>query len=335
MPQKIEISYKTIIFTLAVLIGLWLLFLIRDIILLLFVSLIATSAIHSPVDWLEKKKIPRAAAILAVYFVIAGVIGAGFAVIIPPLVVQSANLVSSFPELVARINQFFAFYNIPYQNIVESFQKDIGSLGQNLFRFTAGVFSGLFAILTLIVFTFYLLLKWQDVVRLFSSPFSGQREGQVKKLLIDVETGLGRWVRGEIILALVIGTISYLGLVILGVPNALPLAVVAGLFEVIPIIGPIISAIPAILAGFLISPFLALAVAALYFIIQQLENNLIVPAVMSKAVGLNPLVTIIALMIGAKLAGIMGAILAVPTVVLLKILFTDIAEFTKEGSEGF
>jgi predicted PurR-regulated permease PerM len=133
-------------------------------------------------------------------------------------------------------------------------------------------------------------------------------------------------VRGELTLVLVIGLLSFVGLTLLGIPYALPLAVIAGVMEIVPVVGPIIAAVPAIAAALLISPVFALATAALYFVIQQLENHLIVPTVMNRAVGLNPLMTIIALMIGGRLLGIGGAILAVPIVVVLKIIITDILE---------
>jgi predicted PurR-regulated permease PerM len=130
--------------------------------------------------------------------------------------------------------------------------------------------------------------------------------------------------RGQLALSFIIGGAAYLGLSILSVPYALPLAILAGIMEVVPVIGPIVSAIPAILIAYLISPFLALMVALIYFVIQQLENHLIVPQVMNKAVGLNPLVVILAIAIGGRLLGISGALLAVPITVVIQIITEDI-----------
>jgi predicted PurR-regulated permease PerM len=164
-----------------------------------------------------------------------------------------------------------------------------------------------------------------------ASPFSGHQEKKVTLVITDIENSLGRWVRGQITLSLIVGFLVYIGLTALGVPSALPLALIAGIFEIVPIIGPTISAIPSILIALALSPILALATAALYFVIQQLENNLIVPTVMSRAVGVNPLITIIALLIGAKLAGIMGVIISVPVVVIIKIIIRDLV-ITKDSA---
>ena len=130
------------------------------------------------------------------------------------------------------------------------------------------------------------------------------------------------------------GILIFIGLTILQIPLALPLALVAGLLEIVPIVGPIVSSIPAILVGLTISPLIGLAIAALFFIVQQLENHLIVPVVMSKAVGLQPPVVILALLIGAKLAGIGGAVLAVPTVVVARIIFREFLEEDQKFEDG-
>lgn len=331
MPTKIEITAKTFLFGIGIIFGIWFLIQIRQVILLLFVSLILVSALHSPVDFLEKRKVPRSLAILLLYVLIMAAVFGILAIIIPPFVEQTNNLISRLPVLIESINRFLTYYQIPTQDLVTRLSTELGRLGGNLFKITTGVLSTFLGVITLLVLTFYLLLEWKRLTNLAASAFSGKQEKRVKKLLNDVQTGLGAWVRGELTLMIIIGVFSYLGLSILGIPSALPLAVFAGLLEIIPVIGPIIASIPAILAGFSVSPILALAVAALYFIIQQIENSLIVPNVMAKAVGVNPLITLIALMIGAKLSGLVGAVLAVPIVVLAKITFSDF--FAPVGEE--
>ena len=171
-------------------------------------------------------------------------------------------------------------------------------------------------------------------MRLIASPFSGKQEKKIANVVAKVENGLGRWVRGQLILSLIVGVLTYIGLTILGIPFALPLALIAGIFEIIPIIGPIIASIPAILVGLTIAPFLGLAVASLFLIIQQLENNLIVPMVMSKVIGLQPPVVIVALLIGVKLAGIGGAFLAVPILVVVKIVVKEFMAQDQELEDG-
>ena len=323
MPTRVEITAKTFLFAIGIVAGIWFLIQIRQVILLLFISLILVSALHSPVDWLERRKIPRAVAILLLYILILAVVFGSLAIIIPPFIEQTNNLISRLPVIVDAVNRFLTYYQIPTQDLVSRLSSEIGRVGGNIFKITTSVLSGLLGTLTLLVVTFYLLLDWKRVSNLLASVFSGKQEKRIKRLLNEIQTGLGAWVRGEISLMIIIGVLSYIGLFALGVPSALPLAVVAGLLEIIPIIGPMISAVPAILTGLSVSPVLALAVAALYFIVQQLENHVIVPNVMAKVVGINPLVTIIALMIGANLLGIFGAFIVVPFVVLAKIVFVE------------
>lgn len=172
-----------------------------------------------------------------------------------------------------------------------------------------------------------MLLEWQKFVTLAASPFSGKQEKKVLVIISKLEKGLGRWVRGQLSLSFIVGTMTFVGLQLLGIPYALPLALVAGILEIVPIIGPIISAVPAILVGFTISPFIGIATAAMFIVVQQLENHLIVPMIMSKVIGLQPPVIIVSLLIGAKLAGIGGAFLAPPILIILKIV---IGEFLKE-----
>jgi len=145
----------------------------------------------------------------------------------------------------------------------------------------------------------------------------------VESLAHKVEVKTGAWVRGQIVLMFLVGFTTYIGLTILGVEFALPLAVIAGLLELIPTIGPIVSAIPAAIIAFTQGPLLGLGVIALYILIQQLENNILVPKVMEKAVGLSPLITIFSLLVGAALFGILGAVLAVPFAAITYLIVED------------
>ncbi|MBI2327305.1 AI-2E family transporter [Candidatus Curtissbacteria bacterium] len=323
-PTRIEISYKTIVFTVAVLIGLWFLIQIRDIIILIFLSIILLSALLKPVDWLNAKGIPRVLSAILVYIVLIALLSFTIGIIFPPLIDQTSEFVSKLPTIALAINDFLIFNKIPVEDISRVLVNQINVITGNVLAISSAIFGSIFLLLTLFVFTFYLLLEWKNFVRLIASPFSGKQEKVVSSIITKVENGLGRWLRGQLSLSLIIGILTYIGLRILGIPYALPLALIAGILEIIPIIGPIISAIPAVLVGLTISPFLALAAAALFFIIQQLENNLIVPMVMSKVVGIQPPVVIIALLIGSKLAGVGGAFLAVPIIVTVKIVVNEI-----------
>lgn len=321
MPKKIDISHKTVFFITAFILALWLLFLIRDLLIIIFVGLILMSALAPLINLMGRFKIPKPLGIGITYIIIIGVLGGGIALILPPLIEQSSKLVVILPSLTAQ------FLNIT--NIDRSvFQSQLTDLSRNVFSITLAVFDNLLTIIFLLVLTFYLLLERDNLENRISALFIG-REERVRKLIVQIENKLGAWLRGQLLLSVIIGLTSYIGLLILNIPYALPLALLSGVMEVIPVIGPIISALPAIAVALTVSPVLGLGVGAMYFVIQQLENNLIVPQVMKRAVGLNPLVVILAIAIGSRLLGFAGALLAVPIAVVLQILVAELVEEKK------
>lgn len=331
---RIEISSKTVIFIVGVIAGIWFLIQIKDIIILTFIAIIILSALLKPVEWLTAKGIPRVLSVILLYLVIISFISLAIGVVIPPLITQTTEFVSHFPQIADSINNFFIFHQIPVEDISSIIARQAQSLVGNIISIFSKIFSSVFLLLTLLVLSFYFLLEWKTLVKLVSSPFSGKQEKKVSAIITKVEHGLGKWIRGQLTLSLVVGVMSFIGLSILGFPYAIPLAIIAGVLEIIPIVGPIISAIPAILVGLTLSPIMALAAAALYLIIQQAENNLIVPLVMSKVVGLKAPIIIIALLIGSKLAGIGGAFLAVPLLVVIRIVITEIFVEDQKLEEG-
>lgn len=321
MPQKIDISHKTVIFTALFILALWLIYLIRDLILILFVATILMSALAPLIKFFVSLKIPRALGIAITYIIIIAIVASLLVSVIPPLVEQSIKLLTTLPPLMAQ------FFNIT--NIDRSvFQSELTNLSRNFFSITLAVFDNFLTIIFLLVLTFYLLLERDNLENRIATLFLG-KEDRVRKSIVQIEEKLGAWLRGQLFLSLIIGTLSYIGLTILNIPYALPLSLIAGVMEVVPVIGPIISALPAIVIALTISPILSLGVAAMFFVIQQMENHLIVPQVMKRAVGLNPLVVILAIAIGSRLLGIAGALLAVPIAVVLQIIVTEIIEGKK------
>ncbi len=329
MPKTIEISHRTIIFTLLVLGGVWLFIQISAIVITLFIALLLTTALNPVVDKLTQLKLPRPLAILVVYLLMISLVVGGLASIITPLVDETTNFVNRLPDLFDQLGNWLESVGIQGVNgsLVANQAAQLGEIPGNIIKFVIFLFSNLISVVTLLVITFYLLLERKNLNRYLLVLFGGDGEAKAKTFVDKLETSLGGWVRGELILMLIIGAITYAGLRLLGIPYALPLAIIAGVFEILPNIGPIISAIPAILVGFTISPIMALGVGALYFVIQQLENSLIAPKVMQRAAGVNPLVTIVSLAIGFQIAGAVGAILAVPIVIVLRNVLVDIFGF--------
>ena len=316
MISKIEVSTKAILMGLAVIAGAWVVLQIRDILLLLFIAFLLMTAIHPLVVALQRIRIPRVFGILIVYAVIFGVFGISFAGALPALVIQVTKLITEFPSFIARV--------LPYWNIdAGTIGQQIAPLGENVVKLTVGIFSNAVAIMTVLVFAFYFLLEREHAEEMVTAMVGMGVAKDVMDVLRKVERRLGAWVRGELVLMIFVGIFSYIGLFLLRVDFALPLAIVAGVLEIVPLIGPTVSAVPAVLVALATSPLLAVSVVVLYFFIQQFENNVLVPIVMKKSIGLSPLITILSLMVGGKIAGIAGAVLSIPVMLIVQVLLTQ------------
>lgn len=321
MPQKVDVSHKTVIFIALFILALWITYLIRDLLVILFVAVIFVSALSPLVNFFVRLKLPKAVGITFTYIIIISILTGLLISVIPPLLEQSNRLIVASPPLIA---QFLNMTNID-KSVLSS---ELTSVSKNLFSITISIFDNLLTIIFLLVITFYLLLEKNNLETRISLLFKGKEE-RVRRSIIQIEEKLGAWLRGQLVLSFIVGIMSYIGLTILGIPYALPLAMITGIMEVIPVIGPIISAMPAIFIALTISPVLSIGVAIMYFVIQQFENHLIVPQVMKRAVGLNPLVVILAIAVGSRLLGIAGALLAVPMSVVLQIIATEVIEGKK------
>ncbi len=319
--RRIAISRKTIIFTIFFLIFLWLLFQIREIILLLFVSIIFSSALSPIINRMEKLKIPRGVAIFIVYIILFGFLIGSLISLIPAVVSQISALLKYFPEFINGFAKNGLFQTIDFQ--WKDYSSELAKLPGNIIKIIVSTFSNIVKIFAFAVINYYFLMERKNLKKYLKILFSNKEDRDIEELIEKFERKLGGWVRGEIFLMFIIGLMSYIGLRLLSINFALPLAIIAGILELIPNIGPTVSAVPAALVGFSYSPTMGFAVIALYFLIQQLENNFIVPKVMQKAIGLHPLITIITLMIGFKLGSVGGAVLAIPALLTFKIIFEE------------
>lgn len=317
MFRKIEISVQTILFTAAFIAGIWLLLQIKDIIFLVFIAFLLMTAIYPLVLWLERLKIPRALGTFLIYIAVLSVFGGIIGSAIPELVAQSTKLAATLPIAAARV---LPYWNIDFQMI----SGQIAPFSANVVSVTLGIFSNILTTFSVLIISFYFILERrhaQSILTDFLGIITGRKLTEILRI---IERRLGAWVRGELLLMSFVGILTFIGLTLLHMEFTLPLAIIAGLLEIVPMIGPVISAVPAVLVGLSVSPALALSVLALYIIVQQLENNIFVPLIMKRSVGLSPLVTILALMIGGRLGGIGGAVLAVPIVLVLQVVLASL-----------
>jgi predicted PurR-regulated permease PerM len=306
--KKIDISQKTIIFAVALILGLWFLYQVRSILVLFFIAFILMTAVNPLIKVAKKVKIPTIAVMLFIYFCLITLVTIVIASLVPALVQQTRDITLLLPAYLHNLEVVFNTQFDP--NMIGSYVSEVPS---NLLKFAASAFSNVMDIMALFFISYYLVLERPLLHRYFIRFFENHdAEEKAEELVLAVERQVGGWVRGELLLMAIIGATTYLGLILLGVPFALPLAVMAGILELVPNLGPTIAAIPAILIGLTVSPIIGLGTLILSIVIQQLENNLIVPKVMQSATGTNPLITMLVLLIGFTLGGIMGAILSMP-----------------------
>lgn len=325
MKTKIEITTWSIVKVILVILGFYVLYMVRSVLALLFVVLVLVATFSPTVDkW--SKKITRPGAVLAILLILLGVIGLAISLIIPPLVSQTVQLVQNIPDYIGRVS--FIQENMPQiKESIKNLSSQIGSIGSGLssglISFTTGVFGGMVAMVTGLVLFTYLLLDEKGMKKSLLSFFADNKKERAADIYKKVADKAGNWLRGQMLLGIIIGVIDMIGLLIIGVPYALTLAVISGLMEIVPTIGPIISGVLAALLALSVSPIKAIIVIIWYILVQQLENTLIVPKVMQKAVGLSPVIVIIAILVGAKIYGIVGVVLSVPIAASIMVLVQE------------
>ncbi|OGM16436.1 hypothetical protein A2V56_01345 [Candidatus Woesebacteria bacterium RBG_19FT_COMBO_42_9] len=319
MLKKVEISHRTVVFTVLFLLGLWFLYFVRDIILQLFVALLLMTILEPFVGLLGRIRIPRAISVLITYILVLGVFGGVIALVAPTLVQQTTNFINVLPTYLANIGVNSSISG----ELATVALTQLGAIPGKVVNFAASVFSNIVSVVTVLVFSFYMLLthdKFQTQVGLL---FGESKKQQVVRIINAWEDKIGKWARGQLLLMFSVGLGTYIGLVLIGIPFALPLAILSGILDIIPILGPIVAAVPAVLIGFGISPVIGLGVAAVAFLVHQLEGYVLVPKIMEKSVGVSPLVVLLSIAIGARLLGIMGVIISVPLVITLQVLVKE------------
>lgn len=297
-----------------------LVFQIKIILIAIFMAYILMASLDPFVTFLRKYKVPKIVAVALVYLSVIAFIVLLVVPILPFFISQVQALFKAIPEYINITSEALGIeFNISQIN--STLTSSAGTIGQNAVSITGKVFGSIFSVLSIFILGFYFLIERERMNSSIPNLFPQENREKVKEVILQIEEKLGAWLRGQIVLSLVIGAITWVVLSILNIPYALPLAILAGFLEIVPTLGPIIAAIPAVIVAFAISPVMGGVVALAYTIIQIAENNLIVPKIMQKAVGLNPVVILIAILIGGNLLGFVGALLAIPFLSALIIIF--------------
>jgi predicted PurR-regulated permease PerM len=324
----------------------WMLFLVRDALLLIYISALVAIGLSplvnaierrratrrhwlKPVPRIGERRLPRWAAILIIYLCIIGVLVAVGMMVIPPLVTQARDLWARFPDLLHNAQLWLIDHGLmsrelsvreAVQNTPVGGSDAVGTVVNAVWSLVGGIFG----IVTILILTFYLLVDGDDIVKTFVRLFPRGERLRVEDACRRVTNKVSAWLGGQMLLAAIIGTTAAIGLWLLGVPYFYVLALIAAIGEMIPVVGPVLSAIPALLVALTVSPTLTLGVALFFFGQQQFENHLLVPKVMERQVGVSAVIVIISLLIGGSLLGVVGALLAVPTAAILQVLFQEL-----------
>lgn len=335
--QKIDISSSTIFRTVLILLGFWFLYLIWDVLLILFAAVVVASAIEPIADYLQRYRVPRAASVVVVYLAALLVLLGMVSLMIDPLTQQIRQLAQALPGIVAWFQDTLLVGGAVDQSHITSLQEGLAQLGENITRLGVNIFqgagtlfSGLAMVLFVFVVAFYLVMEQGTLKKFFRLVVPAMHWPFAEQIIDRVQRGVGRWMLAQLSLGVIVGVIVGVGLWLLGVPYALLLGLISGILEIIPVIGPILAAIPGIIVGLSQSFVTGIVVLGFYLVVQQVENHVLIPNIMRRAIGLHPLVTIIAVLLGARLIGVVGAILAVPMATVVSIILSDVWRRSRE-----
>ena len=328
---KIEISTGTFLRAMLIVLGFVFLYLIRDVVSIVLLSVVIASAIEPAAQWFMRYGFPRVLSVLFVYIIAFSFLIAAFYIIVPPLF-SEISVVSPDSFIKGASGVFYEYFpQLPvYMSdaltyLIESSQDYLDKFAGGFFQATSAVFGGALSLILVVVISFYLSVQDRGIENFLRIVTPMEYERYVLDLWSRARRKIGSWLQSQILLGVLIGVMVYLGLTILQIKFALSLAILTAIFELIPVFGPVLAAIPAVLIAFLQSPTLGLVVMVFYFVVQQFENHLIVPVVFKKAVGVPPILVVIALIVGGKLGGLFGLLLAVPVAAVLVEFLNDIA----------
>lgn len=328
MNQSINISTSTIFRFILIILGLYFIYLIRDVLVMVFIALIIAAAIDGPVDWLARHKVRRVFGTAIVYISVIAVFALFMYLIVPSLAGQIKNLAVYLPEYLTKlgaeaqiVGQKIGAENL--QKILDNISGQLSEAASNILGTAINIFGGIFNAIVILVISIYLVVQDKSLKDFLASVIPEKHQTYATSLAERIQGKLGAWLRGQLLMMFIIGLLFYIGLVLLKVKFALTLALIVGIFEIVPYVGPILAGAVAVLMTLGQSPFLALLVLILSIVIHQLEGHIIAPQVMKRVVGLNPLVVIISLIIGGKIAGILGVVVAVPLAAAISVLLKD------------
>ena len=327
----IEISPKTIFWVLGIGVLAVLVYMVGDIIAVLIFAIIIASALEPILRYAQSKKIPRLLSLIVIYLLFFIFFAALIYIFLPLVLDQLRDFSQNYPTYFGRIEEaagvitFLPGLSGNIHELLSQLTEQIPSF-TSLISYASSIFGGVLSFVVVLVVSFYLSISRNALDNFLRAILPPQFEVYAHSLWVRAQYKMGRWLQAQILLSFIMALITGLGLWILGVKYAFLVAVVAGVLEIVPYVGPIVSGGLATLLALSQSPILGLWTLIFFIVAQQLEGHILVPLLIKKLVGLNPVAVILAILVGAKLGGILGILLAVPIAAVIDEFFDDLAK---------
>jgi predicted PurR-regulated permease PerM len=338
MDNHNDWTFRRVVWTTLVLVCValcfWLLYRFNQVVFILFIAILMGTVMRPAVEWLHRRGLPRTAGVILVYFLLLALL-IGFVLLLFPLIVeQSTTIAAAVPgyyqslrewmvnypnQLIVRLSEFLPETLPSLGPVQQTGPERIASAGQAIGYVTL-VAKAIFIATVILVLAFHWTLDGPQTIRSLLLLIPKGQRAIARELVSAMEAKVGSYIAGQGVLCLAIGIMALVAYMLIGLPNALVLALVAGALEAVPMVGPLLGAIPAALVALSVSPAKLLWVIAATVVIQQVENSLLVPRVMRKAVGVNPFVSLLALFAFASMFGIAGALMAIPMAAIIQLL---------------
>jgi len=312
----------------------WLLYRFNQVVFILFIAIVMGTVIRPVVTWLHRRGLPRIAGGMLVYLLLLALF-IGFVLLLFPLIVEQGTTIAAavpgyyqslrewmvnYPnQLIVRLSKFLPGTLPSLRPVQQTGPEMIASAGQALGYVTLAA-KVIFIAIAILVLAFYWMLDGPQTIQSFLLLVPQEQRESISELIAAMETKVGSYIAGQGVLCLVVGIIALVAYLLIGLPNALVLALVAGVLEAVPMIGPLLGVIPAAVIALSIAPAKLVWVIVATVVIQQVENGLLVPRVMRKAVGVNPFVSLLAIFAFSSLLGIAGVLMAIPMAAILQLL---------------
>jgi predicted PurR-regulated permease PerM len=301
-----------------------------------FIAAMVVSYLLEPVvDLLTRRRVPRGAAILVIY--VTGIVLFAVALLhsIPIFSRQLSQLTANLPDLVVQADRWMDEIARRKDGLPDALRRGVetglSNLEQQVVGFAArltgvvtGTVNALFVVFLVPFLVFYMLKDAKAIGRAIVRLFPPDRRDEVREVLHGIDQTLGNYVRGQLLVMLAVFLLTYAGLLVVQMPYAFLLALIVGVTNVIPYLGPFLGAAPALLLALSISPLMALKVLLVNVIVQQCEGNLISPQIMGRTLDLHPLAIVAAVIIGGEMAGVFGLVVAVPVLAVAKVVWTHV-----------